>query len=348
MAVLLILVLLLIVLLWKHHSREEGKALTDSIPFMVNSETCTAVHAQHNEIYNNEAYQTADIAISMEPHTANGENAVYDGRVANQDDYEGYAEPCFKTTATADPTGVIETHGNEDYETAATVISTEPHTYYGENAAYAGRVDIQDDYEGYAEPCFKTTATVDPTDHLEIHINEAYQTTDTAHPTEHIETHGNEAYQTTATAISTQSNATDGGQVDYDDQNDWEVNAAYGGLVNDWEVNAAYGGLVDDQNVYEEIAANGGRVDNQDDEEYAEPCYQTTVTADPTEHIGTHGNEAYAAYGGRVDNPNDNEENAAYGGRIDDQFDCKENAAYGSRVGNQDDYEEDYVVPDYQ
>ena len=263
MAVLL-LVQLLIVLLWKYRSREGGKASTDSIPFTVTSEAYTPVQAQLTEVFCNEAYQTIATAISTEPHTAHEENAAYDGRVDNKDDY----------------------------------------------------------------------------DELD------YQTTATAHPTEHIESHGNEAYQTTATAISTQPNATDGGQVDYDDQNDFEVNAAYGGLVNDWEVNA---GLVDDQNVYEEIAANGGRVDNQDDEEYAEPRYQTTATADPTEHMGTHGNEAYQTIaisistlpnttdGGQVDNPNDYEENAAYGGQVDDQFDCKENAVYGSRVGNQDD-----------
>ena len=304
----LLLVQLSIVLLRKYRSRVGGKRLTDSIPFTVNSETYTAVHAQLNEIYCNEAYKTDATAISTEPHTAYGENAAYDGHVDNQDDYEEYAEPCFQTTATADPTEHIETHGNEDYQTDATAISMEPHTAYGENAAHDGRVDNQNDYEGYAEPCFHTTAT--------------------ANPTEHIETHSSGAYQTTATAITTQQNATYSGQVDYP-------------YDDEWEENATYAGLVDDQNVYEEITANDAQVDNEDD--YTEPRFQTTATDNPKEYIEIHGNVAYQT----TAISNTTQSNATYGDQVDDEFDCKENAAYGSRVGNQDDYEEDYVVPDY-
>ena len=114
--------------------------------------------------------------------------------------------------------------------------------------------------------------------------------------------------------------------------------------------------------------------------------YQTIATADPTQHIETYGNEAYqttataistqanTTYGGRVDDPNDYEENAAcgdqvddqfadptdthlethgneayqttataisiqqnatYSGQVEDQFDCEENAAHSSQVDDQ-------------
>ena len=178
-AVLLVLVLLLIVLLWKYHSREGGKASTDSTPFtaafespnvdsihMAISETYKAIHSQHIETHGNEAYQTTATAISTQPNT------TYGGRVDDPNDYEEIAACGDRVDDQfADPTEHIETHGNEAYQTTANAISTQPNVAYGgqvdnrfdceenaaygdrvnndyeENDAYGGRVDNDDNYE---------------------------------------------------------------------------------------------------------------------------------------------------------------------------------------------------------
>ena len=77
-------------------------------------------------------------------------------------------------------------------------------------------------------------------------------------------------------------------------------------------------------------------IHSQHIETHGNEAYQTTATADPT--------EPNAAYGGQVDDRFDCEENAAYDGRVNSDY--EENEAYGGRVDNEDNYE--YVVPDYQ
>ena len=384
MGVLLLLVLLLIVLLWKCHSREGGKAPTDSTPFgikykavvyeitagTVTSNICAEILSQHDGTHDDEDY--------IENHSLNGEihsnedcaekyclqrsgtrgnedgienrlqhdethgnedyvETLHDGTHDNEDyaeiphdrtyDNEKYAEirsqqdqsQGNETVDTAIPTEHIEAHDDGAYQTTVTVIATKPYAVYEENTVHGGTVDHQDDCKEYAVPCYRTTATADPTEHIETCGNETtatvtsmepyaaleenaayggtvyhqddckeyavprYQTTATANPTEHIKTHENEK---TATVISTEQ---------------------YAAL----EENAAYGGTVYNQ-----------------DEEYVVPCYQTTATADPTEQIEIHSNEI----SGTIIST---EPYAA----------LEENAAYGGTVYHQD---EEYAVPRYQ
>ena len=74
---------------------------------------------------------------------------------------------------------------------------------------------------------------------------------------------------------------------------------------------------MDDPNDYEENAACGDQVDDQ--------------FADPTEHIETHGNEAYQTTADAIST----QQNATYSGQVEDQFDCEENAAYSGQVDDQ-------------
>ena len=129
--------------------------------------------------------------------------------------------------------------------------------------------------------------------------NEDYEPVDITISTQHTEAQGNGSYQTIATVVSTEPHT-----------------------------------------AYDESAVHDGTVDSEDDyEEYAEPDYQPTATANSTEHIKTNGNGAYQTI---IATANSTQPNATYGDQVDDQWDYEENVAYGGRVDNQHYHEEYY------
>ena len=196
-----------------------------------------------------------------------------------------------------------ETHSNENY----IQIHSQHNTTHG-NESYeivAMIVPTDTHLETHGNEAYQTTATSDPTQHIEIHGNDAYQTIATADPTQHIETHG----KTIATADPTQHIETHGNEA-------YQTTAT----AISTQRNTTYGGGVDDPNDYKENAACGDQVDDQ--------------FADPTEHIETHGNEAYQTTATTIST----QPNATYGGQMASKDGYKENAAYSSSVDDQDDY----------